>query len=267
MKNLITLSIFFISLSLSGLVSACGPIPSASAGAVLISVSMPASPATLAISSARVRIVHTWTDYEDGVAYQHREFGLGTAVEPSVVLTHNHFDLQPESGRDETLTFSTPTGQVFTLSMSNLAVLPIDAGTLMIYLPNNVTLVTAPIGDQTALDQVTEGEWLTVDYWDDASQRFARGDFQIEQVKHGVVTLSDPRYVIRPGDSGGGIYLDGKLIGNTWALYADSDSKEPVGAFDVALLPAEVMRLAQAEPANETPVVPSDPLAGGTQPE
>jgi hypothetical protein len=265
MKNLITLSIFFIGLSLSGLVSACGPIPSASAGAALISVSMPASPATLAISSARVRIVHTWTDYKDGVAYQHREFGLGTAVEPSVVLTHNHFDFQPESGRDETLAFSTPTGQVFTLSMSDLAVLPIDAGTLMIYLPNNVTLVTAPIGDQTALDQVTEGEWLTVDYWDDAGQRFAQGDFQIERVKNGVVTLSDPRSVIRQGDSGGGIYLGGKLIGNTWALYADSDSKEPIGAFDVALLPAEVMRLVQVEPADAAAASDAIALTGEPQ--
>jgi hypothetical protein len=64
-----------------------------------------------------------------------------------------------------------------------------------------------------------------------------------------VATLVDPHLVIRTGDSGGGIYLDGKLIGNTWARYVDSTDGRPLGAFNVALLPTAAMRLLQPQPA------------------
>jgi len=56
--------------------------------------------------------------------------------------------------------------------------------------------------------------------------------------------LSDPNRVINVGDSGGGVYFEGQLVGNTWSIHCDTGGN-PVGYFDVALLPSQVADLIQ----------------------
>jgi hypothetical protein len=312
MKNPIAFFTLFTWIVLSGLISACGSRPSAAVDPSQVFVSMPASRTLLAssaISSASVRIVHSWYEHRDGAVYPHLGYSLGTAVGPGVILTHNHFSFQPENGDGEALTFITYTGQVFTLSMSKSQQIPIgcahilsmlgaeagklaafyvaantgctqpqseiavaavsvDAGTQIIHLPSSITLAPAPLGDQAVLDQLAEGEWLTVDYWDEASQRLVQGNFQIMHLEPGVATLSDPLCLIRPGDSGGGVYLNGQLVGNTWAMYTDPDTKRPTGAFNVALVPAEAMQLLSPQQTRVAAPLPSTMIAaasGGSQ--
>jgi len=249
MKNPTTLFIFFLCLSLSTSISACGPLTSAPDSGCGTSGSVAATWASGARPSPRVRIEHTWTVHNNGKALCLTEFALGTAVGPNVILTHNHFDRQPKGRESETMTFATPAGQEFTLSTSDLTLIPIDAGTLIIYLPNYVSLGAAALGDQTNLNQLAEGEWLQVDYWDDLNQGIVQGTFQIQRLENGVATLVDPHLVIRAGDSGGGIFVDGKLIGNTWARYVDPTDGRPLGEFDIALLPTAAMRLLQPQQA------------------
>jgi len=81
-----------------------------------------------------------------------------------------------------------------------------------------------------------------------------------------VATLSDPLGLIRPGDSGGGVYLNGQLVGNTWSIYAGTDTKRPSGAFNVALVPAKAMGLLEPE-VTRVETLPSTTIAaaGGTQ--
>jgi hypothetical protein len=243
MKNPTTIFIFVFCLSLSTLISACGPLTSAPDRASGASGPVPATSVSPGRLSPQVRIEHTWIEHKDGAPYSLTEFGLGTAVEPNVILTHNHFHLQPKARESEAFTLTTPTGQVFTVSMSDLTLRPIDAGTLIIYLPHYVSLGAAALGDQTTINQLAEGMWLQVDYWDEIDQRFVQGNFQIRRLEQGVATLADPHLVIRTGDSGGGIYVDGKLIGNTWARFVDSTDGRPLGAFNIALLPTVAMRL------------------------
>ncbi len=287
MKKTIALFALFVWIVSSGLISACGPRPSAADNPGSASGSTSASQPLIdppADSSATIRIVHSWNEHKDGAVYQHQGFSFGTAVGPGVILTHNHFDLQPMNRDGETLSFITPTGQMFTLPTSELQQIPVgcthtlsllgaeagklparyvaantgcmypqsetavaglavDAGTQIIHLPSYITLAPPSIGDQAVIGQLAEGEWLTVDYWDEASQRLARGNFQIMQLEQGTATLSDPLRLIRPGDSGGGVYLNGQLIGNTWSIYIDPHTKRPTGAFIVALVPAEAVRL------------------------
>jgi len=211
---------------------------------------VPATWGSGASLSPRVRIAHTWIEHNDGTPYCLTEFALGTTVGPNVILTHNHFDLRPKGRESEKMTFTTPAGREFSLSMSDLTLHQIDAGTLIIYLPNNVSLGAAALGDQTTLNQLEKGEWLQVDYWDELNQRFVQGNFQIQRLENGVATLADPHLVIRTGDSGGGIYVDGKLIGNTWARYVDPTDGRPLGAFNIALLPTAAMRLLQPQQAS-----------------
>jgi hypothetical protein len=261
MKTPTALFIFFI--SLTTLISACGPMASAPDVASGKSVSLPVAPASPATSSPRVRIVHSWIEHKDSVTYFKTEFGLGTAVGTSTILTHNHFIFPPELRDDETLTFTFPTGQAFSLPMSDIAAVAVDAGTQVFYLPSYVVLEPAPLGDQVNLNQLQAGMWLQVDYWDDAKQRFAQGNFEVERLEPGVATLADPLHVIRPGDSGGGIYLAGKLIGNTWAMYVDPDTKQPIGEFNVALLPVGAMALLRPEQTSVAAVLPSGAAGAG----
>ncbi len=247
MKNRTTLVIFFLCLSLSTSISACGPLTSAPDSACGASGSVPATWVSGARLTPQVRILHTWREHNNGNRYCLTEFALGTAVGPNVILTHNHFNLQPKDG--ETMTFTTSEGRELTLAMSHLTLIPIDAGTAIIYLPNYVSLGAAALGDQSTLNQLAEGEWLQVDYWDDLNQCFVQGKFQIQRLENGVATLADPHLAIRSGDSGGGIFVDGKLIGNTWARYVDSTSGRPLGAFNIALLPTAAMRLLQPHQA------------------
>ena len=249
MKNPTTLFIFSVCLSLSTLISACGPLTSVPDSACGASGSVPATWVSGSRLSPQVRIVHTWIDHNNGTPYCLTEFALGTAVGPNVILTHDHLNIQPKGRESETMTFTAPAGQEFTLSMSGLTLRPIDAGTLIIYLPNYVSLGAAALGDQNTLSQLAEGEWLQVDYWDDLNQCFVQGNFQIQRLENGVATLADPHLVIRAGDSGGGIYVDGKLIGNTWARYVDPTDGRPLGEFDIALLPTAAMRLLQPQQA------------------
>ncbi len=267
MKDSTKLLIFFICLSVSTLVSACGPLTSATDDANSAPVPAPAAAVSSAMPSSQIRIVHTWLEHNDGVTYYKTEFGLGTAVGANTILTHNHFIFSPEPRDSETLTFTVPSGQAFTLPLSDLAAVAVDAGTQVFYLPSYVVLATAPLADQACLDQLAAGMWLQVDYWDEATQRFAQGNFQVERLDQGVVTLADPSRVIRRGDSGGGVYLGGKLIGNTWAIYVDPDTKQPLGEFNVALLPMAAIALLQPEPITVAAVALPGAATGTSEPQ
>jgi hypothetical protein len=258
MKNQIAFFVLLSSLCLSGFVLARGHLEPAPSGATLAAVATPAAQIWPAAVSASVRILHTWIEQKGGVEVLYLDHSLGTAVAPSVILTHNHY-LRPERPESDAYIFTTSTGQAFTVPASELTVRALNAGVQMIYLPGGVTLTSASLGNQAAIDRLAEGEWLTVDYWDEARERFAQGNFQIERVEKGAATLSDPQRVVRPGDSGGGIYVAGRLIGDTWARYVDTVSGQPTGAFDVALLSPEAIRLLQPKRARLAPDWPLEP--------
>ncbi len=115
-------------------------------------------------------------------------------------------------------------------------------GTLLIRLPNTITVTATHLGGQDIVSHLTASTWLTVTYWDNAAQRLAAKTFKFIQMANGVATLADPDHVINPGDSGGGVYFEGRLIGNIWSYNADA-AGEPLGSFNVALLPQQAVSL------------------------
>jgi hypothetical protein len=98
---------------------------------------------------------------------------------------------------------------------------------------------TAALASTADLRQLKVGNTLSVNYWDDTRSQLAQHDFQIIQLKDNIARLADPDRLIRPGDSGGGVYLNSRLIGNVWSIDLDSE-RRPAGSFNVALLPARV---------------------------
>jgi len=224
MKTLIVVLAAAVSLSVTGLALARKANPTEQAQACASSV---------------IRIEHTYVTHDGISAYRRGGFSLGTAVAPNIILTHNHFHKPPEPVQDETLTFLDLTRAALSLPVEGLPFVAIDGGTALIYLPDTVTLPGAPLGDRSTIDHLAAGDRLTVCYWDDDGGRVVQQDFEIIRIEDGAATLADPDRIINPGDSGGGAFFEGRLVGNTWAMHADSKGN-PTGTFDVALLPAQV---------------------------
>jgi hypothetical protein len=228
MKTRIVILTVVVSLTVSGLALARKPNPTGKG--------LGHQPAC---APSIIRIEHTYIRYDGLSAYRGWGYSEGTTVAPNIILTHNHFHKADESLQNEALAFLDPASAALSLPFEDLPFVAIDGGTALIYLPNTVSLPVAPIGDRSTIDHLAAGDRLTVCYWDDARERLAQQGFEIVQIKDGVATLADPDRVINPGDSGGGVFFEGRLVGNTWAMRADSHGN-PTGTFDVALLPAQV---------------------------
>ena len=186
-----------------------------------------------------VHIIHTQPQDQGSLVYIHESDSLGTVIGPHLVLTHNHFGATLGTLPNETMTFIDAAGMSVRVRVAEVKRIAIDRGTLLLQLPDNVNLTAAPLADRASLNHLAAGDWLTVNYWDNARQRLATKDFQLLKTANGLATLADPQLVINPGDSGGGVFFNGRLIGNTWSYNADVDGN-PLGSFNVALVPAQV---------------------------
>lgn len=205
----------------------------------------PAAAATTTCAGGAVRIDHTYATQQGATRIVSTTHSLGTAVGAHVVLTHNHFARQPQPGQGETLTFVECSGKTTRLAVERLAFVAVDAGTALIYLPDDVALTSASTADPKVVTSVAAGARLQVSYWDDGAGRFAQKEFAVIKVKNGVATLADPDRTINSGDSGGGVFLNSALVADTWAIYQDAQG-QATGKFDVALLPADAQRLLAA---------------------
>jgi hypothetical protein len=127
----------------------------------------------------------------------------------------------------------------FRVRVAEVKRIAIDKGTLLLQLPDAVNLTVQPLGGKSTIKRLTAGDWLTVNYWDDANRRLATKDFRLIKTANGIATLADPERVINVGDSGGGAFFNGQLIGNTWSYNCDANGNS-LGSFNVALVPAQV---------------------------
>jgi hypothetical protein len=196
-------------------------------------------PAPQVASQALVQIVRTWERQAGSSRVRVEEMSLGTVIGPHLILTHNHFTGSLGTLPNETLSVADNAGRSYRLSVANVKPVALNKGTLLLQLPVNITLTAASLAEPSLINQLAPDDWLTVNYWDDANNRFATRAFKFIQMKNGVATLADPEHVINPGDSGGGVYFAGHLIGNTWSYNADT-AGNALGSFNVALVPAQV---------------------------
>lgn len=172
---------------------------------------------------------------------------LGTKISANTVLTHNHFsDLagthiydpgnskRPHGVSNTTRT--TPFGRT----------LRSGAQTRLVYSEVKYSGSFAPIASQRTIKRLRVGDSVDVVYWDDARSKIAVAKFQIKAFKDGsVIVLNDPTNIINGGDSGGGVFYNGKLIGNTWRYRAILDRQGNLlgKEVDVQVVPAELLQV------------------------
>jgi hypothetical protein len=209
-------------------------------GSIVLVKPVPVSSApALDPTPAAVKIVCTVQRISDSGVYDVTGGSLGTFIAANFILTHNHFGFMPGRRSCDQLIVTDEAGHYWRWRATNVEFIALDAGTSLIGLPNKLLTPFAPLAASPSVPTPPVGSWLTVNYWDDNTQRLAHRDFQIIQIKDSIARLADPDLVINPGDSGGGAYYNGKLVGNTWSIDLTSD-RRAAGSFNIALLPAQV---------------------------
>jgi hypothetical protein len=212
--------------------------------AIGLMLSTAESPSAQGVSPAAVRIVYSWQHNNGATASDITVNGLGTVIAPHVILTHNHYGLSLGRRPSDTLVIMDKAGYTWRGRAVDAQLIVINASTSLIWLPASLSTPTAPLIESTILQQLAAGSWLTVNYWDDTAKVIAQRDFKIVQIKESVVTLADPKRLINSGDSGGGVYFNGKLIGDLDSINVDR-ARHSAGSFNVALVPPQVRSYAR----------------------
>jgi hypothetical protein len=157
------------------------------------------------------------------------ERGLGTLTRmggEKVILTHNHWDYLKDVDRalivnsDNQLLLEL-TGREFTDLIRYR-----DRGTLVLKAPGGLQAIPANLGKGQRLQS---GDIIEV------VQRNSDDRYQVEVVSAEIISIDDYHNLpvirfrlldgkaIRPGDSGGGVWYQGELVGNTWGMYVEAE--------------------------------------------
>lgn len=159
------------------------------------------------------------------------ERGLGSLVQISretMILTHAHWDYLADIAK--ALIVNSENQLLVELSGSEFQNLIRyrDRGTLILSAPAELQGRSAELGD---------GMDLQVGFLVDIVQRNSVERYQVDVVRAKVISLDSYnglpviRYriidgeEIRPGDSGGGLWYRGELMGNTWGMYVDESRR------------------------------------------
>jgi hypothetical protein len=201
----------------------------------------PIGQSAVVVPAVNIRILHSWKIAQGGVLHEYRDESLGTSIAPDLILTHNHYSRPQSTWLEETYVFEDVWGRSVQWQPRSLQLTIVDAETMLIRLPAGAFPDRATVADRTTVNRLAVGAWLTITYWDDATRQMLSHDFQIVQIKNGLATLADPDKHINRGDSGGGAFWQGRLIGNTKSIYADG-AGNALGLINVALAPARVIR-------------------------
>jgi hypothetical protein len=161
----------------------------------------------------------------DGVKVTQLSKGLGTLVEHDgqrYIMTHNHWAL-PETTL-ERVELRDADGRLLTVMarMSYLSLLRYsDAGTLLLAAPPELdAMPAAELGDSATL---IIGAGLFIVTRDKQDENFLTViEAEVEQAggrkMPAQLLLRGPQTAVAPGDSGGGVWHDGRLVGNMWAI-------------------------------------------------
>ena len=217
-------------------------------------------------STIQIRI-YDQSRIETGVTKVHVTEGLGTLVnygDERFIMTHNHWPLlAPDVERVELRNASG--GLLVLLSRYNFHTLVRyrDAGTLMLKAPPQLSGITAAeLGDSSTLS-AGDRLWLATH---DAQQGHAvdiiRTDIgqagNSESDMPGQLWLRCSETAVAPGDSGGGVWHDGRLVGNMWAVVESLQntpwSRQGWFSSPAALRPV-ASNLATAQPLPTAPVI------------
>jgi hypothetical protein len=139
-------------------------------------------------------------------------------------LTHNHFN-NPKIQDADFVEFTNYAGNRTRIKIDDIErQLRYNPGTQLLVLPTHVNLGGTPatLGDPATL---SPGDWVQVVYQDEAGQLKVRmssvrglGEYQGEPTVIFKNHSDNPAEIINQGDSGGGVFKEGRLVANNWYI-------------------------------------------------
>lgn len=186
-----------------------------------------------------------------------RERGIGTLIsyaEEDLILTHNHWDFFGDLGKVEILDAKDNLlAEIKAKDLKDL-VRYSDRGTLIFAAPPGILASPATLGSP---QELSVGDIITVVH------QATDSDVPLDQLPAEIRAIDDynglPVFrfvpvdgqIIKPGDSGGGVWHEGQLIGNIWGIYFQKDKwfipgSQEVQISNVAQLPIHFLELMQA---------------------
>jgi hypothetical protein len=186
-----------------------------------------------------VRLNHLYDVPNGATVLRHAVPSLGTITGSNAILTHNHFHTPTGRLDNEAMRFDAPGQPTARVPMGDLAHTRLNDQTTQFTLGGEwrPTAAPAPIAEAATLAALWPGDVVTVVYWDDAAQSLAVTACAIAAASPGVLTLADPDNLFNGGDSGGGVFYQGALVGNTWGFLTDQTGAR-LGLVNVALVNA-----------------------------
>jgi hypothetical protein len=261
-----TFSLLAIVGTLSGLAMALlgtfriGPAEAGAAGAEM--------QAQVLASTLQIEIYDAGQAGADGIE-QRGARGLATLVEQGgqpYIVTHNHWSLPPE--RVNSVELRDAAGKLLLVldgaAFRSLVVYQ-DAGTMLLAAPPELRgVVPARRGDRSL---PSAGDVVSLATRGNGSG-IAVVTARVERVDGGVAParlhLRGPDGAVLPGDSGGGVWLDGKLAGNLWSIGVAQSQSPWSGWFGGAGERPTVFVQAGALPMGGAGTITPDDLAHGT---
>lgn len=154
----------------------------------------------------------------------------------NTVLTHNHnhtfyhlYSVTDQTGKTQKISnfsYANPVGpNLFEESPQ----------TSLITFQKKFSGTPAQIALSSVISNMKVGNLVDLIFWNDNKNKSEVGRLKVanmENLDRGAISLSDSFGMVNPGDSGGGVFYNGYLIGNIWAI-------EP-GFIHVALVPNKI---------------------------
>jgi hypothetical protein len=171
---------------------------------------------------------------------------LGTKISWNTVLTHNHFSDLAGTYILDPANPKRPHGVSNTSRTTQFGRSPqYGAQTRLVYSAVKYAGSVAPMAAMSTISQLGAGDTVDVVYWDDVREELAVAVFQIKNIQNNtIIVLDDPDDIINGGDSGGGVFYNGQLIGNTWRYIERLDGQGNLVNKDVQMqiVPPELNR-------------------------
>jgi hypothetical protein len=147
----------------------------------------------------------------------------GTIITGNILLTHHHYEIALETLVTLTLTLTDVKGNHQTITVEPKHIVAVDAGTTLIPLPEAISWNPDRLAIQVQHLDIQQGDQLTTYYLNSNGipTVIELTAYVYDTISYPGLTsliLKDPQAQIKPGDSGGGVFYQGELIGNLWAI-------------------------------------------------
>ena len=197
---------------------------------------------------------HGWI--EGDLKHTHMAIGLGTVVEyggQPYILTHNHWSIAAaELNRAEIRNGSGELLQMLPGNTFYNLVRYADGGTMVLNAPEELgDFPAAELGDGTAV-QMGNTVWMAT-YANETRNSIAIETAWVQEIDASYIPgrfkLQGEEKAVVVGDSGGGVWVNGRLVGNLWGIYMVHtdyvgselldllDNKQPTGSIIAGMQP------------------------------